>query len=1081
MSRIHPELLQKLLGSHSDKVDDKRRLPAPPNNNFALDVALSLNKQCRWLLPKALIRQVSSNDIALSDLTVSVLERHKLKRPANCVSFHSNRGEIRRIQPRNGRYFSFAYPTLDGKSRRAARREQREEMRELLKRQEPNLGGRNVEIVPKPLNDDPNLELGESEIRYEVFYPSPAYSSISHNPKYIKQDVTFGPGDDVNSEYVQHGKPRKQHRGKQRKRMTLRDVDDCDLPAYSDAVYYDHGSMSTKETTMKTTTTMKTYDAQQTAFANDEDEEARRRHTTQSLLSSLIEKAEQFDSFAAGKSRRRRKKSGSKDKRDNDAMKQDCVKSRGHIIYLSDLEEQQKDSLEKEGKKSTEDEEEDIVHVPCMQKSPISGEVSRVILPREDVTPDSLKDCFGQRSYIEAACRPRKFLLDVTSSVRTLLKKKGGSANAAEDTGDAVSFLIFIHDGFYDEEHDVYKVVLNSRLQKRLCAVKLTRNTEQGAQEGLTKGTVMNVISKTIDFVDTLVEDLMTKKHFSNAFALTGGLKKKASMEQKLPAESILSLIHAEQRVLGSGSGAADIHIPTLEELLAEEPAFCDLCYADVSPLTQDSAEATSLLKCRHRVCDACWYKRLQKMVSNETASRLTCPAHDCLESVDIDVLLTLIGVDAAGLLLLREEKVRGGDSLTEKICPDKSCGRVIRLPAATAPFSESDSAPGDAVQQDVLCACGAHLCFNCLAAVHWPATCSQAAEYITTLDTPGSLPDRASELHVDKEQGVAEEESKMLILNGKKCPSCHQFLTTEGGNVQVTCVCGHQFCWICTKAISNHHPKTGFDECLAIKSWYSQNATVTIAFRHADTVDNKMKKKDKPSTPQKVSLVERAAEQRQLRLFSKNYSRAISSLTTALTAAAAKDSSVAQHIRTVCGRSEVPSSSSLYSQNAPKRPGCTNTSTAQARNSSSKHLSLTANVAALHPQAKVSLPAAQSTGHSVQPAVTSFLKTAVRCKHDLHEVAEYTLVLLRDIPDSVLRRRALRISEDLEAFCSFMQSILDVWGPAASGASAMRSQQDALRALTRLAEIQSWARATMAAHVVTVKKIRSSYVTSGS
>ena len=59
-------------------------------NNIAVNIALSLNKQSRWLLPSALVKQVTSNDIN-NDLTVSVLQKHKLKRPASCVSFHSNK------------------------------------------------------------------------------------------------------------------------------------------------------------------------------------------------------------------------------------------------------------------------------------------------------------------------------------------------------------------------------------------------------------------------------------------------------------------------------------------------------------------------------------------------------------------------------------------------------------------------------------------------------------------------------------------------------------------------------------------------------------------------------------------------------------------------------------------------------------------------------------------------------------------------------------------------------------------------------------------------------------------------------
>ena len=158
ISRVRPELLRKLAG---DKQGDKKL----EIQNIAVDVALSLNKQSRWLLPPALVRQIKSNDIAQSGLTVSLLERHKLKRPASCVSFHSNRGETREIVPKNGRYFGFNFPTPDGKSRRALRREKRELQKDsgMGKR---NYQGRTVEVFTSQGNANTNVSLGESEVSH---------------------------------------------------------------------------------------------------------------------------------------------------------------------------------------------------------------------------------------------------------------------------------------------------------------------------------------------------------------------------------------------------------------------------------------------------------------------------------------------------------------------------------------------------------------------------------------------------------------------------------------------------------------------------------------------------------------------------------------------------------------------------------------------------------------------------------------------------------------------------------------------------------------------------------------------------
>lgn len=194
VSRIRPELLSKLVGG---KADDKQA----ELRNIAVDVALSLNKQSRWLLPSALIRQIESNDIARSGLTVSLLERHKLKRPANCISFHSNKGEVKRIQPRNGRYFSFNFPTADGRSRRSIRRERREEAIKVLR--DHKIVGKNMEVFTEQGRARRNVDIGESEVSkcFCLFFIVWLVQSIgvwlvqSIGERLVRECVVLGVGD----------------------------------------------------------------------------------------------------------------------------------------------------------------------------------------------------------------------------------------------------------------------------------------------------------------------------------------------------------------------------------------------------------------------------------------------------------------------------------------------------------------------------------------------------------------------------------------------------------------------------------------------------------------------------------------------------------------------------------------------------------------------------------------------------------------------------------------------------------------------------------------------------------------------
>ena len=76
------------------------------------DVILSLNKKQRWLLPATLRHMIKFGYFG-SKAKVSLLERHKLKKKANCVSFVCNKGRTPSIQPKQKRYFSFNMEKID--------------------------------------------------------------------------------------------------------------------------------------------------------------------------------------------------------------------------------------------------------------------------------------------------------------------------------------------------------------------------------------------------------------------------------------------------------------------------------------------------------------------------------------------------------------------------------------------------------------------------------------------------------------------------------------------------------------------------------------------------------------------------------------------------------------------------------------------------------------------------------------------------------------------------------------------------------------------------------------------------------
>ena len=769
--------------------------------------------------------------------------------------------------------------------------------------------------------------------------------------------------------------------------MTFKDVDDCDLPTFSSV----HDLFLTD------------VDSDTEEFREIDDTKDQ-RITSECLLSTLIEKAERLQTMV-NLTKSRRRKNSSKSGRHYEEDK-------SHIVYAPELQSTKEIAKSLDTRETSSQSEQQPV-------SFTSTETTRVLLTSGDVTMTSLQECFGSR-YCEASCIPRKFVLDITSNVRDLLKKQGVLHRVADTTDDAISYLICIHDGFYDDQYDVYKVFLNSRLRQGLLAVEVKPDDSKD----LFRGNVMSLISQTIDFVEGLVTKLKEDNH-SHAFC---DQFKVRNTDRKLKHHlaSAEAYMPSVQRVFALGSAVPEVFMPSLSEMVQEESAFCDICYDDVSPLMQDSAPATALLKCRHRVCDNCWSQHIHSRLQQGFV-RVTCPGFDCQEEVKVGVMLSVAVLDTVEKLMKRQEEIRIGASVTEKWCPNELCGRVIQI-------SSPSAKAGVQFQQDVLCYCGAHVCFQCLMPAHWPASCKQAEDYRTNLITT-AFPDRLGEVHDDRQAELDTklkrelEQTKTMLVEGKHCPKCHSFVFKSGGCPQMICRCGQPFCWFCLKPGYSHPDRIG--GCASVEE--EKGMTTTIIVHHLDANKTQEDRKKgvqqtaKPNRRQRVSLVERAVEHHRHHQNTKQHGAVISVLARTVATAAAKDKNLSQNVIKACVGSFAAS-------------GTTSPSTFSV-----------------------------SRASSVQDTVTSFLRAVIRSKKELHEVVEYSLVLLKDIPESLLKRRALRISEDLSAFCSFVQSVFDAW----SVCSSHVQLREAVKAVLKLAEIQGWIHSALASHVITVKKLR--------
>lgn len=135
------------------------------------NVSYSLNKKGRWKLPELIKDHIHSDEVKDQDVKVSLLEHHKLKRQANCVSYHTSKGETTSITAKKG-YF---------------------DQGSVIGRRTPRQrNGRRNRQTPRE-EDEAVVETSpvEPQIVYEVFYPCKKTSSITHNPKYICKDGEY--------------------------------------------------------------------------------------------------------------------------------------------------------------------------------------------------------------------------------------------------------------------------------------------------------------------------------------------------------------------------------------------------------------------------------------------------------------------------------------------------------------------------------------------------------------------------------------------------------------------------------------------------------------------------------------------------------------------------------------------------------------------------------------------------------------------------------------------------------------------------------------------------------------------------
>ncbi|XP_064606065.1 uncharacterized protein LOC135470946 [Liolophura sinensis] len=503
------------------------------------DVSYSLNKKGRWLLPELIKDHIHSAEVGEQDIKVSLLEHHKLKRQANCVSYHASKGETTSIVPKKG-YFD--QRSVNG--RRTPRQRNRRSRQTRHEEEE-------VEGEPIPV---------EPQIIYDVFYPCRKTSSITHNPKYICKDDFYGHAN--RSAY-------------RRSKLTTSNY----LEIYDEEVNAEESLEDVD------------FDEDLSVFDDNLDLPINSNHLESSshILEVLLDRTlkatdlcDTINSYIFPKTQCQEKKS-LKDKKD-------C------IVYLdedlpADFYPKPKQSLPTMPTQRIS--EVQTVHSGSQTVMP----TCRVLLSSESVSSSYLQEHF-QDKYYEADCHPRKFAVDFTQKVTEICQKR----KLLFPKQKAWSWLIFTDKGTYDNGLKVFRVHLNSELGFEQPALETLFEMNFYTMDEVCESVAMFVESCSVDSIQKL-EPVMcaTSSRPALTFDLLRSLKQwkqqtyhSSQSHQKTFADSLQKFSQKEDESPTTPQNSTEfcnICFASIDfSLLESEPAtalqscdhwFCNTCWRE--------------------------------------------------------------------------------------------------------------------------------------------------------------------------------------------------------------------------------------------------------------------------------------------------------------------------------------------------------------------------------------------------------------------------------------------------------------------------------------------------------------------
>ncbi|CAL1534944.1 unnamed protein product [Lymnaea stagnalis] len=730
------------------------------------NVILSLNKKQRWRIPATVGHMIKTGCFDHKEAQVSLLERHKLKRRANCVSFVSNRGRYAQVVPKQKRYFSFNLNRLgEEQSKRFLRRERVEALKKAMAtvtvdKKVKQVAAKTVNVFTIDGVENGIVHSSKPEYRLEVFYPCPQSCSLTFNPKYT--DVVMEMNEEGKMEIRSNTNKSKKKR-KHRKRLTNKDVQEFqdDLAEDEDGDFW----YAADEPDLAVTEQVGAQDHESGSefqWVEPPGIDSANGGRSEDILSFLVAEALKAKSiFGTSKVNHERKPSRrSTTTRDFD--------SKSHIVYTN--EKNPRDDVKRKQAPA------------ATRKSPsFILYKSRTILTTVETSPENLKEKFGHR-YSEAACTPRRFVINVTEDVVDMI-----SAPTLNTKTDSASYLVFLYDGFYDDGLDTFKVTFNSQIchsTKRISeAIQFQRSS-------------IGEILKTV--ISILLD--MKQENQLNLPSVKVSYEKKSSginfiqERMKVSVEALSTCERMHRLKLEEKLCSSDEQYELLTNDL-DQDLFCEICYEDVNVSHHGSVSGLGLNQCGHNFCDNCMQIHVRTKINNGHL-KMKCPGYQCDSEIGPVTLMTLIHVEEVNQIIQREMEEELEGSPNAKWCPNPKCGRIIKVISEETPKG---------MALDVMCQCGTTVCFSCLSPPHWPAKCDQAENYIQRLATLAPPTETAHEETENKLSLAKQEQNSFVIVEGRLCPGCEKFVEKDGGCNHMVCKCGFTFCWNCMTSMTVH------------------------------------------------------------------------------------------------------------------------------------------------------------------------------------------------------------------------------------------------------------------------------------